>query len=272
MKYALSLITSAIVISNPLLSEAKTEFKDCPECPIMLEIPAGDFSMGSPETEERRFDNEGPRHKVAITTSFAVGKYEVTFDEWDACYESGGCRHLPKDKSWGRGKHPVINITWNDAQEYIVWLSKKTGKSYRLLSEAEWEYVVRAGTSTPFYLGEQITSSDANANFRGYSKYNGSPRGTYLKRTLPVGNFDANEFGLYDLHGNVGEWVQDCYNENYKNAPTDGSAWMTGDCSHRIVRGGSWLFVPEFHRSSYRDRFWRGSRYDYVGFRIARSP
>ena len=142
--------------------------------------------MGSPETEERRFDNEGPRHKVTIVNSFAVGKYEVTFDEWDACYESGGCRHLPEDKSWGRERHPAINITWNDTQEYIAWLSKKTGQSYRLLSEAEWEYVARAGTSTPFYVGEQITSSDANANFRGYSIYNCSPRGHYLKRTLTV--------------------------------------------------------------------------------------
>ena len=210
---------------------------------------------------------EGPIHRVTIPEAFAVGKYAVTFDEWDACVSAGGCSHKPEDK--GRGRHPVMSVSWKDAQEYISWLSKKTGKTYRLLSEAEWEYVARAGTTTPFHTGATISPSQAN--YHGDYTYNGSSKGENRNRTIPVGSLGANQFGLHDVHGNVWEWVQDCGNTSYKGAPSDGRAWTTGDCSRRVLRGGSWLHEPRLLRSS--DRFWYGTdeRYYYIGFRVART-
>jgi formylglycine-generating enzyme required for sulfatase activity len=254
----------------PTPATSGTEFKDCAECPVMVEIPPGKFMMGSPESEQGRFDNEGPVHPVTIPAAFAVGKYEVTFDEWDACVSFGGCKHRPEDKEWGRGLNPVINVTWEDVQEYVVWLSGKTGKTYRLLTEAEWEYVARAGTRTSFHTGDKINTSEAN--FKGTFEANhASPEEKYRKRTVPAGGFGANRFGLHDVHGNVSEWVKDCYNEDYIGAPSNGDAWTTGNCTRRVLRGGSWLYVPDSLRSAFRDRFWIGSRYDYVGFRVAQT-
>ena len=217
--------------------EPGTVFQDCPECPEIVVVPSGEFMMGSPDSEPKRLDDEGPVHRVTIPAAFAVGKYEVTFEEWDACVSAGGCNHKPEDKGWGRGRLPVIYVSWDDAQEYVSWLSKKTGKTYRLLSEAEWEYVARAGTTTPFHTGEQISTSQAN--YDGNETYNGSSKGETRERTIPVGSFGANQFGLHDVHGYVWEWVQDCWNDNYKGAPSDGSAWTTGDCEPRVLRGGS---------------------------------
>ena len=197
-------------------------FQDCPDCPEMVVVPPGQFMMGSPDTDPVRFRAEGPVHRVTIPASFAAGKYEVTFEEWDACVSAGGCSHKPGDEGWGRVRHPVIFVNWNDAQEYVRWLSKKTGKTYRLLSEAEWEYVARAGTTTPYHTGEQISTSQAN--YDGNYTYNGSSKGETRERTIPVGSFGANQFGLHDVHGNVREWVQDCWNDNYKGTPSDGSA------------------------------------------------
>ena len=234
------------------------EYKDCSECPAIVEIPPGTFMMGSPDSDSERNDDEGPVHRVTIPASFAVGKYEVTFDEWDACVSAGGCSHKPEDKGWGRGRLPVIYVSWGDAQEYVSWLSKKTGKTYRLLSEAEWEYVARAGTTTPFHTGEQISTSQANF-------------GKSRKRTVPVGSFGANQFGLHDVHGNVYEWVQDCWNANYKGAPVDGSVWTTVDCTSRVLRGGSWYIEPRILRSAFRNRDRTVNRYSFVGFRVART-
>ena len=245
------------------------EYKDCSECPAIVEIPPGTFMMGSPDSESERNDDEGPVHRVTIPASFAVGKYEVTFDEWDACVSAGGCSHKPEDKGWGRGRLPVIYVSWGDAQEYVSWLSKKTGKTYRLLSEAEWEYVARAGTTTPFHTGEQISTSQAN--FDGNYTYNGSSKGEFRDRTVPVGSFGANQFGLHDVHGNVVEWVQDCWNGNYKGAPSDGSAWTTGDCEDRVLRGGSWLNDPWILRSAIRDGYRIDIRINLFGFRVART-
>jgi formylglycine-generating enzyme required for sulfatase activity len=245
-------------------------FKDCPDCPEMVIAPAGSFTMGSPDSEPERYSVEGPQHKVTISTPFAVGKFAVTFAEWDACVAAGGCGgYKPSDSGWGRGDRPVINVSWDDAKAYAGWLSTKTGKSYRLLSEAEREYVTRAGTATPFWWGSSITPDQAN--YDGNYVYAGGSKGEYRQRTLPVKSFKPNPWGLYQVHGNVWEWVQDCWVDSYKDAPSDGSARATGDCARRVLRGGSWGDYPRNLRSAYRFRFSPDSRYNYLGFRLART-
>ena len=239
-------------------------FRDCAECPEMVVIPAGSFEMGSPESEEGRYANEGPAHRVEIGEPFAVGAYEVTFEEWDACAAAGGCGgYRPGDQGWGRGKRPVINVSWEDADSYVSWLSRKTRKQYRLLSEAEWEYAARAGTRTRYWWGDEIGSGRANCEGCG-SRWDD-------EQTVPVGSFRANGYGLYDMHGNVWEWVQDCWNDNYRGAPTDGKVWKSGDCSRRVVRGGSWYGNPRYLRSASRSRDVSGVRGSYLGFRVART-
>ena len=234
-----------------------SEFRDCDQCPEMVVVPAGAFIMGSPFHGEVWYDNEGPQHRVVIGKPFAVGKYEVTFAEWDACVSARGCGHHPHEKGWGRGRRPVINVSWDDAEAYVLWLSRKTGKRYRLLSESEWEYAARAGTAGPFSFGTTISLSQAN--YRNYG------------RTVAVGSYAANQFGLHDMHGNVQEWVWDCWNENYVGAPNDGSAWTNGDCERRPLRGGSWDLAPWNLRSAYRDWGGTGNRSGVVGFRVART-
>ncbi|MGA8157304.1 MAG: formylglycine-generating enzyme family protein, partial [Rhodoplanes sp.] len=173
-------------------------FKDCPECPEMVVVPAGSFIMGSAESEEGRTRFEGPQHRVMFSRPFAVGKFPVTFDEWDACVADGGCDHYkPSDSNWGRGKRPVINVSWNDAQAYISWLKRKTGRNYHLLSEAQREYVTRAGTSSPYWWGSVISPSQAN--------YDAGSRGEFNYQTAPVDSFQPNPWGLYQVHGNVWE-------------------------------------------------------------------
>jgi len=244
-------------------------FRDCQECPEMVVIPPGEFWMGSPESEVGREQREGPRHHVRIGSALAVGKYEVTFAEWDACVAAGGCSHRPKPGVWWRDRSPVIGVTWEDAQGYVAWLSRRTGAKYRLLSESEWEYAARAGTTTPFHTGEGITPDQAN--FDGGSTYNGSSKGEYRGSIVPVGSFGANRFGLHDMHGNVWEWVEDCWNGGYTGAPADGSAWMSGECGRRVLRGGSWFDVPGFLRSANRSRLVTGDRVGPIGFRVARA-
>jgi formylglycine-generating enzyme required for sulfatase activity len=238
----------------------KDTFKDCPECPEMVVVPAGEFIMGSNDLE-----TEKPLHNVTIGRPFAVGQFEVTFAEWDACIAAGGCKHKPKDDGWGRGRRPVIYLSWDDIKkEYLPWLSRKTGKTYRLLTEAEWEYAARAGSGTEFTWGDEIGTNLANCDGCG-SQWD-------EKQTAPVGSFKPNVFGLYDMHGNVEEWVEDCWNENYQGAPTDGSAWTTGDCSKRVLRGGAWTgIVPGFIGSSRRVRGHLGASNSTLGFRVARA-
>ena len=236
----------------------------------MAVVPAGTFRMGSPSQEEGRDDDEGPVHEVRIDEPFAVGVYEVTFSEWEACVNGGGCGgRRPTNHGWGRGNRPVINVSWEDAQAYVTWLSRKTGETYRRLSESEWEYVARAGTTTPFHFGTTI--STGQANYDGNYTYGSGRKGRYREKTVPVGRFAANRFGLHDVHGNVREWVQDCWNGGYQGAPRDGSAWERGDCSKRLLRGGSWDFVPRYLRSA--NRYWNSTGYrNYLnGFRIART-
>ena len=214
--------------------------------------------MGSPKREGGD-DYERPMRRVRIDYRFAVGVYEVTFDEWYACIDTGGCgSYVPDDEGWGRGNRPVVNVSWDDAQSYVSWLSSRTGKTYRLLSEAEWEYVARAGTETAYSWGDNIGVNRANCDGCGSQWDN--------EKTAPVGSFAANAWGVHDMHGNVMEWVEDCYNDSYVGAPADGSAWTSEDCSDRVLRGGSWYFLMETLRSA--DRLWSSTGYrgKYGGF------
>ena len=260
-------------LQDPLSANVRRigdKFRDCVECPEMVVVPAGTFRMGEPKSEEESGDSERPVHSVSVP-SFAAGVYELTFAEWDACAASGGCGgHRPKDQGWGRGRRPAINVSWDDAQSYVRWLSKKTGKRYRLLSESEWEYAARAGTRTPFHTGSTISTDQAN--YDGNHVYGPSGRkGVYRRKTVPVGSFPANAYGLHDVHGNVWEWVQDCWNGNYQGAPGDGSAWESGDCSRRVLRGGSWNYIPRVLRSASRSGVDAGIRNNSCGFRVART-
>ena len=171
----------------------------------------------------------------------------------------GGCGgHRPDDRGWGRGNRPVINVSWEDAQRYVTWLTRRTGEAYRLLSESEWEYAARAGTTTPFHFGRTISTDQAN--YDGDYRYGTGRKGRDRKKTVPVGSFAANRFGLHDVHGNVWEWVQDCWNPSYHGAPRDGRAWERRDCSQRVLRGGSWLNEPWLLRSAIRNRNSSGNR------------
>ena len=267
-----AVVVLAITVAFPSAARAQNPgdtFRDCGECPEMVVVPPGSFDMGSPETEEMRFDAEGPQHRVTIRKAFAAGVFEVTFREWDACVSDGGCGGYRPDDEWGRYEHPVIDVNWEDAKGYVDWLRRKTGKKYRLLSEAEWEYAARAGTRTPFHTGRTISTEQAN--YDGNYTYGSGQKGRYRERTVPVGSFEPNGFGLYDMHGNVYEWVEDCWNVNYRRAPDDGSAWLRGDCAHRVLRGGSWLDLPQYLRSAFRGRYTTGNRLNFVGFRVART-
>ena len=254
--------------SGQVFRDLRGDGQPCPICPDMVVVPAGNFMMGSPPKEEARGDSEGPQHEVSIVAPFAVGRFAVTFEEWDACATHGGCNgYRPYDVSQVRGRRPVIDVNRNDAKAYAAWLSARTGRHYRLLSEAEREYVTRAGTTTPFWWGSSISKSQANYNV-GFGL-------TSAQRTVPVDTYAANPWGLYQVHGNVWEWVQDCWNNTYRGAPTDGSAWTTGDCSIGVLRGGSWDRDGRYLRSAFRYGFIADFRYDYYredfGFRIARS-
>ncbi|MGE3989250.1 formylglycine-generating enzyme family protein [Pseudorhodoplanes sp.] len=236
----------------------------------MVTIPAGSFTMGSPASEKGRGSEEGPPRRVTFARPFAAGKFAITFDEWDACVADGGCNgYRPKDENWGRGKQPVINVNWDDARAYVAWLSRRTGKSYRLLTEAEWEYAARAGTTTPFSFGASVSTDQANYN--GDYTYGAGRKGVFRQRTVPVDSFQPNSFGLYQVHGNVWEWTEDCRNENYSGVPTDGSAWTRGDCTRRVMRGGSWVNNPMALRSAIRVSGDTSHRFSDFGFRVART-
>ena len=247
-------------------TERSEVFADCPECPSMVVIPAGSFIQGSPEDEPQSRNSERPQRQVDVP-AFAMGMTPVTIAHWDACVADGGCQKRPRDMGWGRGNRPVIDVSWNDAQQYVSWLGDKTGKEYRLPSESEWEYAIRAGTIGRFNTGDCITSDQAN--FNAGRPAQGCPSGDYREQTVPVDAFAPNAFGLYDTHGNVLEWVQDCWNPNYEGAPTDGSAWMTGDCSRAVHRGGSWISTGRLLRSANRFGVGRESSINHLGFRVA---
>jgi formylglycine-generating enzyme required for sulfatase activity len=266
---ALDALTPAQRLAAPpavwRVAGALANFRDCAGCPQMVVIPAGEFTMGSPPSEQQA----EAQHRVTIAAPFAVSKFEITFDEWEACVKNGGCGgYRPADQGWGRGKRPVINLSWENAKDYVKWLSARTRKPYRLLSEAEWEYAARAGTTTPFSFGE--TLSPSQANFDGSSDGTG-PSAVNRQKTMPVGSFPANPFGLHDMHGNAWEWVEDCWHDDYTaEAPADGSAWLRDVCKGHVGRGGSWEDSQGELRSSARTGGFSDERAATDGLRIAR--
>jgi len=232
----------------------KDTFQECAICPKMIVVPAGKFSMGS--SDSQAYPDEKPVHEVSIPTNFAVSMYEATFDEWEACVALGGCSPVG-DAGWERGTRPVINVFWDQAQEYVAWLNKQTRtQGYRLLSEAEWEYAARADTTTAYSFDQAMIDQ--------YAWYSDNSGG----ETHSVGKKERNAFGLYDMHGNVWEWVRDCYHENYQGAPEHGSAWTSGDCTKHVARGGSWSDGAQTLRSSHRTWLVRPNAF---GFRVART-
>jgi formylglycine-generating enzyme required for sulfatase activity len=263
----------------------------CEACGQMAVVPAGTFVMGSPENEPGRTGKEGPQHTVTLK-SFEIGRTEVTQRQWKAMMGFGFQEFwatltfsdpkalLKQIKNALTGNNlsgfracgdacPVENISWDDTQAFLRKLNQQTGLIYRLPTEAEWEYAARSGSSGPFSWGSTITTNQANYN--GTFAYNNGEKGPYRQITLRSGTFGANRLGLYDMHGNVWEWVQDCWNIDYVGAPANGSAWSTGDCSQRVMRGGSWIDTPVNLRSAFRTKDTPFVRDHYAGFRLART-
>jgi formylglycine-generating enzyme required for sulfatase activity len=218
-------------------------FRDCDVCPEMVVVPAGDFRMGSEKGKER----EQPLRDITIPRPFAISKYEITYAEWDACMAAGGCDFDPDDHKWGRGRMPIINVTWDHARMYLSWLSTLTGHVYRMPTEAEWEYAARAGTTTEYWWGDTYKDGYANCRKCG-TEWSG-------KQSAPVGSFPPNPWGLHDMHGNAWEWTVDCWNETLEGVPADGTARLAGSCDFRVVRSGSWYYFKQISRSAYRDKF-----------------
>jgi len=237
------------------------QFQDCTDCPEMVVVPAGKFMMWSRPGQGDK--TEFPQHEVTIAQAFALGKTEVTFDQWEACVAYGDCRGNIGTNGWGRGQQPVINVTWNDAKRYVSWLSRVTGQTYRLLTEAEWEYVARAGSQALYSFG-----NDDEGMLKDYAWFEGNAEG----HTHPVKGKRANQFGLNDLYGNVTEWVEDCYAEDYRNSHADGSVWTAENCGRRVVRGGSFQDRARALRSAARDWSAFDKADKYIGFRVARTP
>ncbi len=235
----------------------------------MVLVLGGTFTMGSPEDEPKRDEEEGPQHEVIVPTFF-MGRYPVTQAQWKAVAQLPEAkRELTSDPSEFKGENrPVEQVSWYDAVEFCDRLAKRTSRPYRLPSEAEWEYACRAGTTTPFYFGKTVTTE--LANYDGNYTYTDGPKGEYREETTPVDHFGiANAFGLSDMHGNVDEWCQDYWHENYEGAPTDGSAWVEGgDSSHRVIRGGSWGVDPGICRSAFRTWHDPDNVHFALGFRV----
>jgi len=241
-------------------------FKECADCPAMVVVPAGSFTMGSADSESGRYPGEGPRHEVKIAAPFAAGKFDVTKDEFAAFVKDTGYDAGANWKNPGftqTGSHPVVTVNWGDANAYVKWLSTKTGATYRLLSESEWEYAARAETTTAYFWGDAVGTNNAHCDGCG-SRWDN-------KQTSPVGSFAPNAFGLYDMHGDVWQWVQDCYRDSYNGAPNDGSPIVFGECGRRVVRGGSWYDFPRNLRAASRDGCDPSIRYIGLGFRVART-
>lgn len=249
------------------------EFDDCNSagwCPLMVAAPAGRFLMGSPEAEAGRGDDEGPQRLVDVA-AFAIGKYEVTYAQWDACVADGGCdAYRPDDFRMGRANRPVAHVSWEDAQRYVAWLSRVTGRPYRLLTEAEWEYAARAGSGARYAWGDDPSREHANYGAEACCEGQAAGRDAWVG-AAPVGRFPANAFGLHDMHGNVSEWVDACHAPGYAPPNAFAATADTASCSRRVNRGGSWFSSPASLRSAYRD--WNVPTYRgiSVGFRVARS-
>jgi formylglycine-generating enzyme required for sulfatase activity len=271
MRFVLVLLFLPFAAHAADLPAPGKEFRDCDTCPPMVVMPLKSFTMGSPDSEKGRTKAEGPQHTVRIAYPLAIAKHEVSFAEWDACVADGGCSGFnPDDEGMGRGQLPVIDVSWDNAQDYVKWLSGKTGQPYRLLSEAEWEDAARAGAKTPYSWGAKASHEHANY---GQDECCGSFMSGRDKweLTAPVESFPANAFGLHDMLGNVWEWVEDCWDETHAGAPGDGSVRRGGDCNRHVMRGGSWSSMPSRIRAAYRDAYPPDDRGQFIGFRVARS-
>ena len=302
MKWQLMLVLTVIVATALLQADdSKTgkpsatskpgqTFKECRNCPEMIVVPAGSFTMGSPATEANRRDNES-QHKITFAKPFAVGRTEITWDQWEACVRDRDCDGAaielalrtnekgepnPDFMDWGRGTRPLVGVSWFDAQNYVGWLNRKTGHddAYRLLSDAEWEYVARAGTTTAYPWGDHIDHNYGNFGIEGPGlggKAEG--RDTWMAQTAPVASFPPNAFGVYDMHGNIFEWIEDCYEADRAHAPEDGSANKQGNCANRMFRSGSFISNPYMHRSAKRQAPYPSTRRgrNYLGFRVAKT-
>ena len=266
-------------------------FSECRNCPTMRVLPAGEFLMGSPADEADRRDNE-PQHKVTLARPFAISTTAVTWEQWEACVRDTWCEGAaidealklgidgapnPAYRDYGRGKRPAVGMSWYDAQHFVGWLNWKTGAddAYRLPSEAEWEYAARAGTTTAYPWGNELDFDYGNFGMRGHEIRGGFAEGrdVWVNETAPVASFPPNAFGLYDMHGNIFEWTQDCYEADYAHAPVDGSANTEGNCANRVFRNGTFTSNPYMQRSARRGAPYpattRGR--DYLGFRVAKT-
>ncbi len=248
-------------------------FKDCDVCPTMVSLPGGNSELGAGADETDARPNEKPKRPVTFTQMFAIGVSEVTFNEWNACVVASGCSAKPSDNGWGGGTRPVINVSWDDAQKYVTWLSAKTGQTYALPSEAQWEYAARGG-DTGVWVGGSAQALCAFANGAGQESglawANSACTDPAIDRTLPTGMLSANKFGVKDMIGNVAEWTLDCNTLNLKDAPTNGDADLRGSCNQRVTRGGSWFSGPADLRYSSRLMQRRGDSNDFTGFRVVR--
>ncbi|MBM3568884.1 MAG: hypothetical protein FJX46_09030 [Alphaproteobacteria bacterium] len=275
--------------------QAPRSFRDCADCPEMIRIPSGSFVMGSPPDEPGRYDEEGPQRRLAVP-AFALGKYEVTRAEYAAFVaatdraDGAGCRHLtrPEDEApitwrdapYGEGpRHPVSCVSWQDARAYAEWLARRTGRRYRLPSEAEWEYAARAGSAAatpwaaearPICAFANIADKTARLRVPGALRLNLAECDDGQAFAAPVGSYPPNAFGLHDIIGNVFEWTEDCWNAGYDGAPAAAVSWRAGHCANRVLRGGSWLSTPGRARTAFRDWLAADQRSDGVGFRVAR--
>jgi formylglycine-generating enzyme required for sulfatase activity len=259
-------------------------FKDCKDCPEMVVLPTGTFTMGTPDDEVGREPDEGPMHPVTFARPLAISRFQVLKGEWFAYLKDSGYQMPDGDDRPGRAckagvpdyqgsdprkqytdRHPAVCMDFAEANAYVAWLSKKTGKQYRLVSESLREYAARGGTSGPFPFpfdeGKEYSIARHANTYGAADGYN---------FTAPAGSFAPNAFGVYDMHGNIYEWTADCYNENYVGAPSDGSAWLTGKCEFKRIRGNDWGEAPVFSRSGNRNALVPGDRGDWIGFRVAR--
>lgn len=245
--------------TEPARPPSAAAARDCPKCPALVLIQPGTFMMG----QKGVFPFEEPVHSVTIRSPFYIGQYEVTVAEWEACVAEGGCSYSPPPQDRASDSQPITNVHWDDAQQYVAWLRKKTGKAYRLPTEAEWELAARGGGQTIYPWGDVLEKNRANCAGCNDQKN---------RSTVPVGSFPPNGFGLYDMVGNAAEWVEDCWNDNFKSAPGDGSAWTKPQCRERVLRGGSYNNDPRYVRSASRYKYDYDVRYEANGFRVARSP
>ncbi len=266
-------VTAALQHIDDLTLRPGKTFRDCANCPTMIVIESSAFWQGSDDSSKLALSMEKPRRMVTIDKPFAVSIHEVTMAQWDLCFDDNGCTMKPSDNGWGRADRPVIMVSWNDAEQYVHWISEKTGQMYRLPSESEWEYFARAGEESDWPGGDSALVC-RYANIAGtetsFRWQHSACADKLALGTAPVGSYQANAFGLFDTIGNVSEWTADCMNLSYLDAPVDGSAWGRGLCSSHMTRGGSWITGTREIRLPARFNLKNGDRNDFTGFRIVR--